>query len=109
MQQLPEKQVLKRGTNRNLEIDNVTYSDQGEYICVAFNTIGDKRRETQSSPIKLEVSGVPQVLKNVGDFVAVNGHDVQLEAEFCSDPIPLVNTWQWDGIILPSGSEVYDK
>ena len=45
----------------------------------------------------------------MGDVVGVNGGDVRLEAEFCSDPLPLRNTWQWGGTVLPAGSELDSK
>jgi hypothetical protein len=59
--------------------------------------------------IRLQVSGVPQVVKQVGDVVGVNGRDVRLEAEFCSSPLPLKNTWEWGGTVLPAGSELDSK
>lgn len=34
---------------------------------------------------------------------------MRLEAEFCSDPLPLTNTWQWGGTVLPAGSELDSK
>ena len=30
---------------------------------------------------------------------------VEIVAEFCSDPEPIRNTWQWDDIVLPSGNQ----
>ena len=42
-------------------------------------------------------------------MVGVNGRDVRLEAEFCSSPLPLKNTWEWGGTVLPAGSELDSK
>jgi len=109
LQRLPQDQVLKRGYEADLVIGDAGYSDQGEYTCRAINMVGGERRETSSDVIRIQVSGVPQVVKQVGDVVGVNGHDVRLEAEFCSDPLPLTNTWQWGGTVLPAGSELDSK
>ena len=35
------------------------------------------------------MEGVPLVTRSIGEVVAVSGRDVRLEAEFCSDPLPL--------------------
>ena len=37
------------------------------------------------------------------------GQDVKIEAEFCSDPGPIRNTWNWDDIVLPSGNQYEGK
>ena len=31
--------------------------------------------------------------------------EVEVRAEFCSDPGPIRNTWNWDQVALPSGNE----
>ena len=31
---------------------------------------------------------------------------MSLEGEFCSDPMPVSSTWEWEGVVLPAGSEV---
>lgn len=54
--------VLIRGYSQELIIDNVTYEHQGEFVCEAKNEINGKTRTVQSEPIKIEVSGAPQVL-----------------------------------------------
>jgi len=109
LQKLPQDQVLKRGYEADLIIEDAGYSDQGEYTCRAVNMVGGEKREASSDVVTIEVSGVPQVVKQVGDVVGVNGHDVRLEAEFCSDPLPLKNTWEWGGTVLPAGSELDSK
>ena len=30
---------------------------------------------------------------------------VEVVAEFCSDPGPIRNTWAWDEVVLPSGNQ----
>ena len=105
-------QTLSASTERtrsytaNLVVEDVGYGDQGEYRCVAINRIGGERREVESEPVKIEVTGAPQVVKQVGEVVGIHGSDVRLEAEFCSDPVPSESTWEWGGVVLPTGSEV---
>ena len=106
LQQLPSGQVRKRSHTADLVIEDVGYGDQGEYICMASNSIGGERREVQSEAVKLEVEGVPQVVKDVGEVTGIHGRDVRLEGEFCSDPLPVKSTWEWEGVVLPAGSEV---
>ena len=106
LQQLPSGQVRKRSRMADMVIEDVGYEDQGEYSCMASNSIGGERREVQSDVVRLEVAGVPQVVKEVGEVIGVNGRDVRLEGEFCSDPMPVRNTWEWGGVVLPAGSEV---
>ena len=65
LQRLPQDQVLKRGYEQDLVIGDVGYSDHGEYTCRAINMIGGERREASSEVIRLHVSGVPQVVKQV--------------------------------------------
>ena len=59
--------------------------------------------------MRLEVAGAPLVSRTIQEVVAVSGRDVSLEAEFCSDPVPLRNTWQWGSVVLPAGSELGGK
>ena len=46
------------------------------------------------------------MVKEGGQVTGVTGRDVRLEGQFCSDPMPLRNTWEWDGVVLPAGSEI---
>ncbi len=70
---------------------------------------GGEKRVARSGVVRLEVAGAPMVSRSVQDVVAVSGRDVSLEAEFCSDPEPLRNTWQWGSIVLPTGNELGGK
>jgi hypothetical protein len=71
--------------------------------------LGGEKRVARSGVIRLEVAGAPLVSRTVQEVVAVSGRDVSLEAEFCSDPLPLRNTWQWGSVVLPAGSELGGK
>jgi len=106
LQQLHNGQVRKRSYTSDLAIEDVGYEDQGEYSCMASNSIGGERRQVQSEVVRLEVAGVPQVVKSVREVDGITGRDVRIEGHFCSDPMPVLNTWQWDGVVLPAGSEI---
>jgi len=106
LQQLASGQVRRRSKTAHLLIEDVRYEDQGEYSCMASNSIGGEMRQVQSEVVRLDVAGVPLVVKDLGEVVGVNGRDVILEGEFCSDPGPVKNTWEWGGVVLPAGSEV---
>lgn len=59
---------------------------------------GGEKREARSSVVEVEVAGAPQAVAQAGEVVGLDGSDVRLEAEFCSDPHPTENTWQWDEV-----------
>ena len=50
-------QVLKRGYEDRLVIDETTYDHQGDYVCEAINKIGGAEKIMQSDPIHIEVRG----------------------------------------------------
>ena len=58
LQKLPSNQVLKRGYEDKLIIDDTTYDHQGEYVCEAVNVIGDQKKIVQSEPVRMEVRGM---------------------------------------------------
>jgi len=91
-----------------LELDNVGYSDQGEYHCVATNIIGGERKEIESAGVTISVTGAPQVVRQSGGVIGLDGGDVRLEAELCSDPSPSETSWTWADVVLPSGGEMED-
>ena len=49
------------GTGQRLVLTNVTYDQQGQYICLAANKINGNIREVQSDPVSLQVVGAPKV------------------------------------------------
>ena len=63
LQKLRSQEVLIRGYEQELIIENVKYEDQGEFVCKATNEINEDERSVQSEPIVIKVSGPPQVLK----------------------------------------------
>ena len=79
------------------------------YRCVASNNIGNKRREEQSEAITLDITGPPQITSTLSDVSGVMGREVEVRAEFCSDPGPIRVTWNWEQIKLPAGNEYGGK
>lgn len=53
---------LECGTGQRLIVTNVTYEQQGQYICLASNKINGHRREVKSDPVSLQVVGAPRVM-----------------------------------------------
>jgi len=111
LQKLPSNQVLKRGYEDKLIIDDTTYDHQGEYVCEAVNVIGDQKKIVQSEPVRMEVRGAPQVLRYsvAKEVEAVSGRDVRLEMEVCSDPIPSKTTWDWGSLRVEAGQDLHGR
>ena len=57
-------EVRRRSNSDTLEMSDVWYTDQGVYRCVASNNIGNKRRELQSEPITIDVTGKGSILQS---------------------------------------------
>ncbi|XP_049831432.1 irregular chiasm C-roughest protein isoform X1 [Schistocerca gregaria] len=94
-----------RGTAADLDIANVTYELQGEYVCQAVNTIGGSARTATSEPVSLQVVGAPQVLG--GDEVVVSrGEDALLTLVVCGDPRPDRVSWEWGSQQLREGTSL---
>ena len=89
LQKLPSQEVLTRSYKKDFEIHNVTYEHQGEFVCKAVNHINGQERTVQSSPIKVEVTGAPQVIRyNTKKSVVVGiGAEAVLEVQFCANPV----------------------
>ena len=105
----PKYQWLHEGEvksySRYLEIERLSYSDQGEYICVATSLIRGERREVRGEGIRLTVSGAPQVVRQSRGVIGLDGGDVRLEAELCSDPAPSDTRWTWGEAVMREGEE----
>ncbi len=107
LQKLPTNEVLIRGYSQQLLIENVTYDYQGEFVCKAVNEIGGEEREVQSEPIKVEVSGAPQVLRYTArqEVIVGIGEDAILEVEFCANPMSN-QSWHLGDMGKGSGNKV---
>lgn len=106
----------KSGTNdgRILRMRDVVWSDEGEYRCVAFNTINGVRREmTSETRFVLHISGPPEIQmrgtdrfveKGMFESVGWAGEAVhRLMARFCSRPPPRLVAWEWGSSHIRAG------
>ena len=59
---------LECGTGQRLILTNVTYEQQGQYICLASNKINGNIREVKSDPVSLQVVGAPRVRRTKPNF-----------------------------------------
>lgn len=107
LQKLPTQEVLIRGQEKTLVIDNVTYDHQGEFVCKAINNIKGEERSVQSDPIRVEVSGAPQVMKYAAqhELRIQNGEDASLDVMFCADPLPK-QAWHLGDLGSGSGNNI---
>ena len=107
LQMLPTQEVLIRGYDNHLVIDNVTYEHQGEFVCTAENEINDETRTYQSEPIKVEVTGAPQVLRYAAKrhVVVGIGAEAVLEVEFCANPVSN-QSWHLGDMGLGTGNNI---
>ncbi|KYN35193.1 Kin of IRRE-like protein 3 [Trachymyrmex septentrionalis] len=98
---------LECGTGQRLILTNVTYEQQGQYICLASNKINGNVREVKSDPVSLQVVGAPRVVKPTitEKFVVVTteGNPARLEIRLCSDPKPRLVAWEWGSTRLHAG------
>ena len=84
-QQTSARGVASRGQGSRLSLSDLQYEDQGEYSCLAENSLGQER----SPPVSLEVEGPPRVaLGGNGGVQILEGGDAVLEVEWCAAPFP---------------------
>ncbi|XP_035737382.1 hemicentin-2-like isoform X7 [Vespa mandarinia] len=57
---------IECGTGQRLILTNVTYEQQGQYICLASNKINGHVREVKSDPVSLQVVGAPRIPLVIG-------------------------------------------
>ena len=67
--------------------------------------IRGERREVRAQAIRLTVSGAPQVVSQSRGVIGLDGGDVRLEAELCSDPAPSDTRWSWGGAVMREGEQ----
>ncbi|XP_012277027.1 hemicentin-2 [Orussus abietinus] len=95
------------GSGHRLILTNVTYEQQGQYICLASNKINGNIREVKSDSVSLQVVGAPRVVKPASTerFVVstTEGSPARLEIRLCSDPKPHLVAWEWGTTRLHAG------
>lgn len=105
--------VQNKGGGRRLRLENITWFDEGEYRCIAFNTINGVKRETVSDVCYvLHVTGPPEIqakpLPGDRDFyesIGWVGESVhRLKFRFCSRPPPKMVAWQWGSSHIRAGT-----
>lgn len=108
LQKLPTQEVLIRGYEQQLVIPDVTYDHQGEFVCKAMNNLNGEDHSVQSEPIRVKVSGKPQVMKYSAaqEIRAQTGEEVNIEVVFCSDPEPISASWHLGDLGSGSGNNV---
>ncbi|XP_050462024.1 hemicentin-2-like isoform X1 [Cataglyphis hispanica] len=113
-----ENHVQNKGGGRRLRLENIMWSDEGEYRCIAFNTINGVKRETASDVhYVLHVTGPPEIqarpLPGDRDFyesIGWAGEPVhRLKSRFCSRPPPKLVAWQWGSSHIRAGENIHPK
>ncbi|XP_012535548.1 hemicentin-2 [Monomorium pharaonis] len=113
-----ENRVQNKGGGRRLHLENIMWSDEGEYRCFAFNTINGVRRETQDNArYVLHVTGPPEIQvrrlpgdRDLYESVGWAGEPVhRLKSRFCSRPPPKLVAWQWGSSHLRAGENIHPK
>lgn len=113
-----ENRMQNRGGGRRLHLKNIMWSDEGEYRCIAFNTINGVRREiTSDARYVLHVTGPPeiQVKPSLGDRTSYEsvgwaGEPVhRLKSRFCSRPPPTMVAWEWGSSHIRAGQTIDPK
>lgn len=109
-----ENHVQNKGSGRCLRLENIMWSDEGEYRCIAFNTINGVKREIASDVhYVLHVTGPPEIqarpLPGDRDFyesIGWAGEPVhRLKSRFCSRPPPKLVAWQWGSSHIRAGTQ----
>ncbi|XP_065561304.1 hemicentin-1-like [Artemia franciscana] len=98
--------VVLKSDGKYLIMKNVSYDDQGEYICSTSNFINGKEKAAQSSPVTLKVIGPPQMTVPVSAKVLTitRGDEAEISVRFCSDPKPTRAVWQCGHLSVSVGT-----
>ncbi|XP_076645064.1 synaptogenesis protein syg-1 [Halictus rubicundus] len=104
---------------KRLRLENVMWSDEGEYRCLAFNIINGVRREMPSEVRHvLHVTGPPEIQasrpssgrKGFYESLGWAGESEHvLKSKFCSRPPPKIVAWQWGSSHIRAGESIHPK
>lgn len=101
------------GNSRRLRLERITWSDQGEYRCLAFNTINGVTKETYNEhSYMLHVIGPPEIQANPSSDHTSNHESIgwvgervhKLKSQLCSEPPPKLVTWEWGSNQIRAGT-----
>lgn len=112
-----EIHVQNKSGGRLLRLENITWSNEGEYRCIAFNIINGFKRELASDVrYVLHVTGPPKIQgrlladKNFRESIGWAGESVhRLKSRFCSRPPPKLVAWQWGSSHIRAGENIQPK
>ncbi|CAL7939041.1 unnamed protein product [Xylocopa violacea] len=113
-----ENPLQNKNGGKRLRLENVMWSDEGEYRCVAFNVINGVRREMPSEArYVLHVTGPPEIQarpssggKGIYESLGWAGEpEHTLKSRFCSRPPPKIVAWQWGSSHIRAGESIHPK
>ncbi|XP_031845808.2 irregular chiasm C-roughest protein [Nomia melanderi] len=113
-----ENPLQNKDGGKRLRLENVMWSDEGEYRCVAFNIINGVRREMPSAARHvLHVTGPPEIQarpssggKGFYESLGWAGESEHvLKSRFCSRPPPKIVAWQWGSSHIRAGESIHPK
>ncbi|XP_029051196.1 hemicentin-2-like [Osmia bicornis bicornis] len=113
-----ENPLQNKDGGKRLRLENVMWSDEGEYRCVAFNVINGVRREMPSEArYLLHVTGPPEIQarpssgdKGFYESLGWAGESEHvLKSRFCSRPPPRLVAWQWGSSHIRAGESIHPK
>ncbi|XP_033333172.2 irregular chiasm C-roughest protein [Megalopta genalis] len=113
-----ENPLQNKDGGKRLRLENVMWSDEGEYRCVAFNVINGVRREMPSEVrYVLHVTGPPEIQvrpstggKGFYESLGWAGESEHiLKSRFCSRPPPKIVAWQWGSSHIRAGESIQPK
>lgn len=111
-----EYHVQNKGGGRRLRLSNIMWSDEGEYRCIAFNTINGVKRETATDmQYILHVIGPPEIQarpstgeRGFYESIGWAGELVhRLKSRLCSRPPPRLVAWQWGSSHIRAGKTIH--
>ncbi|XP_076231230.1 synaptogenesis protein syg-1 [Calliopsis andreniformis] len=113
-----ENPLQNKDGGKRLRLENVIWSDEGEYQCLAFNVINGVRREMSSETrYMLHVTGPPEIQarpsageKGFYESLGWAGEAEHiLKSRFCSRPPPKLVAWQWGSSHIRAGESIPPK
>ncbi|XP_040899707.1 hemicentin-1-like [Toxotes jaculatrix] len=96
----PDNTTLFEMDNKTLILNPLQHSDNGDYMCQAFNSVSN----ITSSPYKVAVKYGPEMLNIIGPAAAKTGSSVTFTCRALSYP-PSLYTWSFSGNQVANTSE----